>query len=425
MKYRKLVKILRWIIVCTFLLSVIVIGLYPWKNQNITLNISTDRGHKTVTFSASEISTLKSFDLIYPGEENFIIREIWFSRQFKSIPVAKIKSSDIGKYAYVDNDKICFSADMANKISELSKSFFVERIIYAETALAIAIGLWILVNVLIEKMIPENKNNHGPAAEIRKAVKNVATYGEYMIYAAKADLKAEVANSYLNRLWWILEPFCNMLVYVIVFGHIMGRDIHNYPTFVFSALLMWNFFNRVTQYSVKCVRNNRDIVTKVYVPKYVLLITNMILSFIKLMFSFVVLVVMLIIFKTDIGIAVLWIIPAYLVMMMITFGIGMILLHYGVYVDDLSYAVGILLQMLMFLSGIFYDLHTSLPAPLNGLLLCMNPVAMFTDTMRSALLGNEVQNVPLIILWLVLAMFLSYIGIHIVNKNENGYVKVI
>ena len=66
-----------------------------------------------------------------------------------------------------------------------------------------------------------------------------------------------------------------------------------------------------------------------------------------------------------------------------------------------------------------------MPAPLNGLLLCMNPVAMFTDTMRSALLGNEVQNVPLIILWLVLAMFLSYIGIHIVNKNENGYVKVI
>lgn len=425
MKYRKLIKVLRWVIVCAFLISVITIGLYPWKNQSITLNINSDMGRKTVTFSASEISTLESFTVACPEGQKFIMREIWFSRQFKSIPVAKIKSSDIEKYAYIDGDKIYFNDAMADRISELSKTFFVERIIYAEIALVIALGLWIFVSALAEKVMLENRGNHGLVAEIKKVVTNIADYREYMVYAAKADLKAEVANSYLNRLWWILEPFCNMLVYVIVFGHIMGRDIQNYPIFVFSALLMWNFFNRVIQYSVKCVRNNRDIVTKVYVPKYVLLISNMILSFIKLLFSFIVLAVMLMIFKTHIGIAVMWIIPAYLVMLVITFGIGMILLHYGVYVDDLSYAVGILLQMLMFLSGIFYDLHTSLPAPLSGLVLCVNPVAMFTDTMRSALLSNEIQNVPLIILWLLLAMFLSYIGIHIVNKNENGYVKVI
>ena len=79
----------------------------------------------------------------------------------------------------------------------------------------------------------------------------------------------------------------------------------------------------------------------------------------------------------------------------------------------------------MFLSGIFYDVITSLPTPLNTMMLCVNPVAMFIDTMRNALLNNLITNVPLIAIWLILSVLISYIGIHIVYKNENGYVKVV
>ncbi len=238
-------------------------------------------------------------------------------------------------------------------------------------------------------------------------------------------MKAEVANSYLNRLWWILEPFFNMLVYVIVFGQVMGNNIQNYATFTFSALLMWNFFNHIMNYSVKCVRNNRDIVTKIYVPKYVLLLTNMVLNFIKLGFSVLVLAVMLCIFKVSIGVQILYIIPAYGLMMIFAFGAGMILLHFGVFIDDLSYAVGILLQMLMFLTGIFFDVVTALPSPLNSVMLCLNPCTVFIDSMRNALLYKTIANVPILCVWIVLSVLISYIGIHIVFKNENGYVKVI
>ena len=41
-------------------------------------------------------------------------------------------------------------------------------------------------------------------------------YWGFAIYAAKSDLRAEVANSYLNWLWWILEPTSSMLIYTIV-----------------------------------------------------------------------------------------------------------------------------------------------------------------------------------------------------------------
>ena len=50
---------------------------------------------------------------------------------------------------------------------------------------------------------------------------------------------------------------------------------------------------------------------------------------------------------------------------------------------------------------------------------------MFIDSMRNALLYNRIVNVPLIVIWIILSLLIAYVGIHIVNKNENGYVKVI
>ena len=112
-------------------------------------------------------------------------------------------------------------------------------------------------------------------------------------------------------------------------------------------------------------------------------------------------------------------------MVLLAFGAGMIFMHFGVYVDDLAYAVGILLNMLMFLSGIFYEVMTTLPDPLNSLMLCLNPIALFVDTMRNALLYNQVTNVPFICIWLVLSVVLCCVGVHTVYRNENSYVKVV
>lgn len=418
-------KSLKLILIIGFIIGLVIIAIFPINNQAVSIVIDTNDGIKTETYTAAEIQNMHEFTVDFPNIENTVIKEIRLHRMFTSICVDKLQTGNLFIYATIDKDSIHFNNEACEVLRKNSESFLVERLIFSEILLIIVLLIWIILNALSEKYDPNNRNNHGPIYEVKKFISEIKNYGVYMVFAANTDLKAEVANSYLNRLWWLLEPFFNMLVYVIVFGRVMGNSIENYATFVFSALLMWSFFNKTINYSVKCVRNNRDIVTKVYVPKHVLLISNMILNFFKLLFSLIVLIPMLVIFKVNVGVCILWLIPSYVLMIILSFGVGMIFLHYGVYIDDLSYAVGILLQMLMFLSGIFYDVITSLPTPLNDMMLCVNPVSMFIDTMRNALLNNLVTNVPLIVIWLILSVLISYIGIHIVYKNENGYVKVV
>lgn len=405
--------------------GVAFIGIYPMKNQGVTLRIYSDDRMVSKSMSVSELAALSEFSVDFPGVVQEKIREIRITRYFKTVAVDKILNASFSHFARIEGDKILFNSNACELLRSNSRSALMERLFFAEVLLAITLLLLIIVEAVGEKLEPGAHDNHGPVFEMKKFFSQVSSYSYYMIYAANSDLKAEVANSYLNKMWWLLEPFFSMLVYVVVFGRLMGNSIKGYAVFVFAALLMWNYFSRCVSYSVQCIRANRTIVTSVYVPKHVLLLTNMIISFFKLIFSLIVLIPLLFIFHVHIGLGALWILPAYILMILLSFGIGMILMHYGVYIDDLGYAVGILLQMLMFLSGVFYDVVTSLPKPLNTLMLCLNPLSMFIDSMRNALLQNIVCNVPLVVLWTLISVLLCYMGIHIVFKNENSYVKVV
>ena len=80
---------------------------------------------------------------------------------------------------------------------------------------------------------------------------NIRKYYKYAIRSAKAELKSEVADSYLNWLWWIIEPVCFMLIYTFVFGYVFKNDQVYFVSFVFIGLTAWDFFNRMITDSEK------------------------------------------------------------------------------------------------------------------------------------------------------------------------------
>lgn len=440
-------KILKIAILVLSFIGLAVIALFPFENRDITVKIYSssnkvlfselytvssikDNSSKLITLQSTEESpALVRYIRFYGLSKTTIAKEIDYNEFSRNID-----SAENGSFTWT-NKGLLVSGDGSvtlnmndaynNTLKILSASMLQERLILAGFYLCLMALLFIICNVFQEKLSDTKQNNHAFTVEVKKFLGHFKKYKDYMDFSARADLNAEVANSYLNRFWWLLEPLFNMIVYVVVFGRVMGNSVQSYATFVFSALLMWNYFNKIINYSVKLVRNNRDIVTKVYVPKFVLLFSNMILNFYKFLFSLIVLVVMLVIFKVHIGFCILGIIPAFVLMLLLSFGIGMILLHFGVYIDDLSYAVNILLTMLMFLSGVFYNVFTTLSYPLNVLMICLNPVSLFIDVMRNALLYNTIVHVPLVCMWLIISLILCYIGVHIVYKNENSYVKIV
>ena len=257
-----------------------------------------------------------------------------------------------------------------------------------------------------------------------KFFENLKKYFFYSVYSAKSDLKSEVANSYLNWFWWILDPLAFTLIYIFI-GKVVFKSAEDYfPAFVLIALTSWNFFNLMLSGSVKAIRDHKHITSKIYVPKYILLLQKSFVYLFKSLISYTLIFILLFILKVPITINILWFLPLLLLLYLISFGISLFLLHFGVYVEDLFNLTNITLKIVFYLTGIFYDIGSRVPAPFNKILLTCNPIAFIIDQMRNVMLYVKGLNIKYYLIWLAISIVLIITGIHIVQKHENSYAKI-
>jgi len=260
---------------------------------------------------------------------------------------------------------------------------------------------------------------------MKKFIIDIWKYWNYIKYAAKADLEAEVTNAYLEWFWWILEPVCNMLIYYFIFGIVFHNQEQYYLVFIYSAITMWNFYQKIMTISVQLVKHSKSIISKVYVPKPILLIQKMVVNLFKMLISCGIVVVLMIPYKIQVDYHLFFLIPIFITFIIFAYGCGCFLMHFGVYVEDLSYIVNIILKMVFYFTGVFYSVSLKFPTPLGAIFETLNPIAFLIASMRNALMYKKSINCPVLMIWFLFSCLLAIYGTKLVYKNENNYVKVI
>lgn len=259
---------------------------------------------------------------------------------------------------------------------------------------------------------------------MKRFFSNIKKYLKYAIYQAKAELKSEITNSYLNWIWWFLDPVCNMLIYTFIVEIIFRTSEPYFPVFVFIGLTTWDLFSKIINGSVKTVKNNIGIINKVYVPKYVFLLSKSFVFLFKFFIAFLIIIILMLFFKVPFTWQILNFPLIVMVIYTVAFGVGTILLHFGVFVEDLSNVTAILLKFVYYFSGIFYAIPTRIPKPFNSLLLMLNPAAFCIHQFRKIFLYGEAPNYLGLLVWFIIGIILTSIGVAFIHKYEDGYAKV-
>ncbi len=260
---------------------------------------------------------------------------------------------------------------------------------------------------------------------MKKFYNNMHRYKSYMFYSAFASLRADVSDSYFNWLWWILDPLLFMLVYTFVTLIVFGRSEPHLIPFIFVGYSAWSFGSRCINQSVKLVRSNKSILSRVYLPKYVLLgsmiIENSVRYLIMIALSFIIAAIDHVHFSLQ----VLWLPVLILSMILFLFGSCCILMHLGVYMKDMSNIITVVMKLIFYLSGVFFNLEKRVPAPYGRLLMNLNPFALYMNEMRRVVLYEQTPRLKVIGLWIVISFVLSAIGISFIHRYEQTYVKAI
>lgn len=272
-------------------------------------------------------------------------------------------------------------------------------------------------------MVPmQNKNKSVPF--ITRYVEDIKRHSPYCLASAGATLRTEVSDSYLGWLWWILDPLLFMLVYTFISLVVFQRSLPYFPVFVFIGLTVWQLFNRTISASVSLIRHNRSIITKVYLPKHILVLENMCVNAFKCGISLVLVFVLMVFFKVPFPVRIWQIVPELLVLVCFTYGLALFLMHVGVYVKDMSNVIIVLLRLVFYLCGVFYDITTRVPAPWNTWLVRANPISLVMSSIRNSLLYGKDPEWIFLGIWFVFSLGLIVGGLKLVYRWENNYAKV-
>ncbi len=250
-------------------------------------------------------------------------------------------------------------------------------------------------------------------------------YKEYIIYSAKAQLKAELARSRIGWIWWILEPTMYMFIYFFVFTVIFQRQTEYVGAMINIGLQYWTFFSHCLLASTGLIRKNYSVLSKVYIPKYILVLSTMLVNLFKMMFAALPVALILCWYHVHLTWAALQVIPVTLIFFLVVFAVCCIVMHIGVYFQDVERIVPIIVRMLFFLSGVFYPIDEKLGEKLAEYMLRLNPFGAVITDVRGALLYGTSCHWTQIGTHALVFLLLAVIGVMLVQKKESQYIKVV
>lgn len=266
---------------------------------------------------------------------------------------------------------------------------------------------------------------------LKKLAAHIKRYNPYSMYAAKSELKGEVGSSYLTWLWWILDPVLFMLVYVFITVVVFRSKGEYLPVVVIIGLTVWNFFNKTVMVSVKIVNTFRGIVSKIYIPKYMLILEKLYVNAFKMLISFGIVAGFAAAYRIHPTWNLIGCIPVVFLVLLLTFACGILVAHFGVYINDLYNVVQVILRFMFYLSGVFYDVSdrlsqtTFLGFNVGRMMITVNPVAYVIDELRKIIIYGQPLRIEMYIYWLVISLILLFAGLKLMYRFENSYIKVV
>ncbi len=236
-------------------------------------------------------------------------------------------------------------------------------------------------------------------------------YRELVFFMIWRDIKVRYKQTLLGALWAIIQPVLTMLVFNFLFtrGVIkVQSDGIPYPIFSYTGLLPWGLFVAALNSASRSLTSNHNMITKIYFPRLILPIASVLGGLVDFVIAFIVLIGMMVYFKVSPAWNVLWTLPLFLILAIVTaLGVSLWLAAINVQYRDVNYALPFLTQFWLFITPVIYS--SAGFSEKMQLAYSLNPMAGVVNGFRWALLGSG--NGPDTSLWVsVTISFLILFG---------------
>jgi lipopolysaccharide transport system permease protein len=247
-------------------------------------------------------------------------------------------------------------------------------------------------------------------------------YKELIKNLTIADIKNRYQNSALGFLWSIMAPFMLAVVLWFVFRKIFKSD-ENYAINMVVGMMVWRFFAIGTTMALTSVVSRSSLVTKVFVPRHILVLSNVLANVFTSFLELLILVPIIFAITGKVPVTILLFPLMFLLYFWIVYGIGLMLAALYVYMRDLSHIWDVLINILFFCSPIVYTISV-VPYQLVPYYL-VNPVTNMIIVYRDIMVAGVLPSWSNLIYIVLFDVVFFLVGQFLFNKMQRRFAEVI
>lgn len=211
--------------------------------------------------------------------------------------------------------------------------------------------------------------------------KELYRYRELLWNLTKKELKVRYRGSILGIFWSLLNPVIMTLVYSFVFSIVLKSPIVDFPIFLLSGLIPWNFLASSLNVGIDSIVGNSHLINKIKFPREILPLSITFSNFINFLLE----LIAFFIFLTFMGYKfykMLYLLPLIiLIQMFLVIGATLLVSSINVYFRDIKHLLNIFMVLWFFATPIIYDIGI-VPGKFRYLMI-VNPMTVFTILYRN------------------------------------------
>ena len=233
----------------------------------------------------------------------------------------------------------------------------------------------------------------------------------------RRDFIRKYKRTTFGILWSALSPLLLLITMDIIFGTFFGRKTPHYTIYLFSGLLLFNYFSSATRGAMTALYLNAPIYSKVHVPKHYFVFSHSVARFIDFLVALVVYFIFVAVDGIPFSFRFIYLLYPIICLYLINLGIGMFLSTLYIFFRDINYLWPIITRIIMYFSAIFYDVSI-LPGIMRRLLTC-NPLYMCIDYFRQLVIHSTVPSLEYHLVLGAMAVFCLVFGFVTYHFNKD------
>ena len=246
----------------------------------------------------------------------------------------------------------------------------------------------------------------------------------------RRNLQIRYRGAALGVIWSVVTPILMLIIYTFVFGTILkvpwkpqeGGNLE-FATFLFSGLIVHAYFSECLQLSVNLISSNRQYVKKVVFPLESLAWVAVLTALFQAAISSAVLLIYLLLRHGTLHWTIVFVPLLFFLLMLVALGASWVISATAVYLRDISQLIGLITLMLLFVSPVFYPV-SSVPEALQSLFY-INPITWIVEQMRSLVLWGVLPDVPGLVIYVIVAFLVAWLGLVWFQRLRPGFADVV